>query len=47
MVGALTGTDLATHVPQRTLGRAIALLVFCVTAYLLVVVAFVGGPPTR
>lgn len=46
VVGALTGTDLATHLPQRTLGRAFALLVCCVAAYLLVSAAFLGGPPT-
>ena len=46
VVGALTGAGLATHVPQRTLGRAFALLVCCVAAYLLVSAAFLGGPPT-
>jgi uncharacterized membrane protein YfcA len=45
VAGALTGTELATHVPQRTLGRAFALLVCCVAAYLLVSAAFLGGPP--
>ena len=46
VVGALAGTDLATRVPQRTLGRAFALLVCCVAAYLLVSAAFLSGPPT-
>ena len=46
VVGALAGAGLATHVPQRTLGRAFALLVCCVAAYLLVSAAFLGGPPT-
>ena len=45
VVGALAGAGLATHVPQRTLGRAFALLVCCVAAYLLVSAAFLGGPP--
>jgi uncharacterized membrane protein YfcA len=46
VAGALAGVALATHVPQRTLGRAFALLVCCVAAYLLVSAAFLGGPPT-
>lgn len=46
VVGALAGAGLATHVPQRTLGRAFALLVCGVAAYLLVSAAFLGGPPT-
>ena len=45
VVGALAGAALAAHVPQRTLGRAFALLVCCVAAYLLVSAAFLGGPP--
>ena len=45
VVGALGGAALATHVPQHTLGRAFALLVCCVAAYLLVSAAFLGGPP--
>jgi uncharacterized membrane protein YfcA len=45
VAGALTGAGLATHVPQRTLGRAFALLVCCVAAYLLVSTALLGGPP--
>jgi len=46
IVGAFAGAGLATHVPQRTLGRAFALLVCGVAAYLLVSAAFLGGPPT-
>jgi len=45
VVGALAGAGLATHVAQRTLGRAFALLVCSVAAYLLVSVTFLGGPP--
>jgi len=46
VVGALAGAGLATQVPQRTLGRAFAVLVTCVAAYLLISAAFLGGPPT-
>ena len=46
VAGALVGAGLGTHVPQRTLGRAFALLVCCVAAYLLVSAAFLGGPST-
>ena len=46
VVGALAGTVFATRVPQRTLGRAFAVLVCGVAAYLLVSAAFLGGPPT-
>ncbi len=46
VVGALAGVVAATRVPQRTLGRAFALLVCGVAAYLLVSAAFLGGPPT-
>ena len=46
VAGALTGAGLASHVSQRTLGRAFALLVCCVAAYLLVSAAFLGGPST-
>lgn len=46
VAGALVGARLASHVPQRTLGRAFALLVCGVAAYLLVSAAFLGGPPT-
>ena len=45
VAGALGGTALAGHVPQRTLGRGFAVLVCCVAAYLLVSAAFLGGPP--
>lgn len=45
VAGALAG-GLATHVDQRTLGRAFALLVCGVAAYLLVSAAFLGGPPS-
>lgn len=44
VVGALAGAGLANHVPQRTLGRAFALLVCCVAAYLLVSAAFLDAP---
>jgi uncharacterized membrane protein YfcA len=43
--GALAGTELSTRVPQRTLGRAFALLVCGVAVYLLASAAFLGGPP--
>jgi len=46
VVGALAGAVYATRVPQRTLGRAFAVLVCGVAAYLLVSAAFLGGPPT-
>lgn len=46
VAGALAGAGLASHVPQRTLGRAFALLVCGVAAYLLVSAAFLGGPTT-
>lgn len=46
VAGALTGASLATHVPQRALGRGFALLVCCAAAYLLVSAAFLGGPST-
>ena len=46
VAGALAGAGLAAKVPQRTLGRAFALLVCGVAAYLLVSAAFLGGPPT-
>ena len=43
--GAVAGAALAGRVPQRALGRAFALLLVTVAAYLLVSVAFLGGPP--
>ncbi len=45
VAGALAGARFATYVPQRTLGRAFALLVCGVATYLLVSAAFLGGPP--
>ena len=46
VAGALAGAALASRVPQRALGRAFALLVLAVAGYLLVSLAFLGGPPT-
>lgn len=46
VVGALAGVSLAVRVPQQALGRAFAVLVTGVAAYLLVSAAFLGGPPT-
>lgn len=45
VVGAVSGVALAAHVPQRILGRAFAVLVTCVAAYLLLSVAVLDGPP--
>ena len=45
VAGALAGTAISGRVPQRTLGQGFALLVVSVAAYLLVSVAFLGGPP--
>lgn len=45
VAGALFGASLATRIPQRSLGRAFALLVVAVGAYLIVSAAFLGGPP--
>jgi len=45
VAGAVAGATLAGRVPQRLLGRGFALLVVAVAAYLLVSVAFLGGPP--
>lgn len=45
VAGALAGTELTSHLPQRTLGRAFALLVCGVASYLLVSIALLGGPP--
>ena len=44
-VGALAGVALSARVPQHTLGRAFAGLVTAVAVYLVVSVAFLGGPP--
>lgn len=45
VAGALTGAAVSGRIPQRTLGHGFALLVVGVAAYLLVSVAFLGGPP--
>jgi uncharacterized membrane protein YfcA len=45
VVGAGAGVALSAKVPERVLGRAFALLVTGVAAYLIVSVAFLGGPP--
>jgi uncharacterized protein len=47
VAGALAGVRLAGCVPQRQLGQAFAGLVVAVAGYLLVSVAFLGGPPGR
>lgn len=44
IAGAIAGAALAVRIPQRTLGRGFALLVVAVAAYLLISVAFLGGP---
>lgn len=46
VIGAVAGTAVAERVPQRTLGRGFAVLVVAVATYLIVSVAFLGGPPT-
>jgi uncharacterized membrane protein YfcA len=43
--GALTGTLFAQRVPQGLLGRAFAVVVAALAAYLLVDVLLLGGPP--
>ena len=45
MAGAVAGAGLASRISQRALGRGFAVLVVAVAAYLLVSVAFLGGPP--
>jgi uncharacterized membrane protein YfcA len=45
VTGALGGAAYASHISQRGLGRAFALLVLGIAVYLLVSVAFLGGPP--
>ena len=45
VLGAVAGTRLGQHVPQRTLGQAFAGLVVAVAAYLLIAEAFLGGRP--
>ena len=44
VVGALGGVAASGRLPQRELGRGFALLVTAVAGYLLVSVAFLGGP---
>jgi uncharacterized membrane protein YfcA len=45
VAGALTGSALASRVPERRLGRGFASLVTVLAIYLLVSAAFFGGPP--
>lgn len=45
VVGAGAGVALSAKVPERVLGRAFAVLITGVAAYLIVSVAFLGGPP--
>lgn len=45
VVGALAGSALASHLPQRQLGRGFAGLMTMLATYLLVSAAFLGGPP--
>jgi uncharacterized membrane protein YfcA len=45
VVGAIAGAALAGRIPQRQLGRGFARLVVAVASYLLISVAFLGGPP--
>jgi uncharacterized membrane protein YfcA len=45
VAGSVAGATLAGRIPQRVLGRGFALLVVGVATYLLVSVAFLGGPP--
>jgi uncharacterized membrane protein YfcA len=45
IAGALAGVRIAGRVPQRRLGEGFAVLVVVVASYLLVSVAFLGGPP--
>jgi uncharacterized membrane protein YfcA len=45
VVGALGGVAVSGRIPQRTLGRAFAVVVIGVAAYLLVSVGLLGGPP--
>ena len=46
VVGAVAGAGLASRIPQRALGRGFASLVVAVATYLLISVAFLGGPPS-
>ncbi|MDQ3433916.1 MAG: sulfite exporter TauE/SafE family protein [Actinomycetota bacterium] len=45
-VGALVGTMVGRRLPQKHLGRAFAVVVTVVAAFLLVDTVFLGGPPT-
>ena len=45
VAGALAGATLAARLPQRTLSHGFAILVVAVAAYVLISVAFLGGPP--
>jgi len=45
VAGAVAGGAIATHLPQRLIGRGFAILVTAVAAYLLISAAFLGGPP--
>ena len=45
IAGAHAGVRVAGRVPQRQLGASFAALVVLVASYLLVSVAFIGGPP--
>ena len=45
VIGALAGTALSPRLPQQALGRAFAVVVTVVAAYLIVSVALMGGPP--
>ncbi len=45
VAGALVGVRLAGRVSQRGLGRAFAALVVVLAVYLLISLAFLGGPP--
>ena len=45
VVGAAAGGALAGRIPQPALGRGFSLLVVVAAVYLLISVAFLGGPP--
>lgn len=44
VAGAVAGAAAARRIPQRALGRGFSLLVVAVAAYLLISIAFLGGP---
>jgi uncharacterized protein len=46
VLGAVAGAALADRIPQRALGRGFATMVVAVAGYLLISVAFLGGPPS-